>query len=443
MIASMKLRRRSILGLAGIAPVALATCTTRRAAATDTAPAPPPSGEARWARMRGDFLLSRDRIHLASLLIASNPTPVREAINRIQASLDEDPVTLLEHEFTTSERTNATLAAAAQYMGVAPDEIALTDSTTSGIAVIYGGMAFQRGDEIVTTKHDHFVTHESLRLAADRTGATVRTVTLYEKGLEARAGAMVKAIESALTPSTRVVAVTWVHSCTGVKIPVRAIADAIAKANASRGPRERILLCVDGVHGFGIEDVSMADLGCDFFIAGCHKWIFGPRGTGLVWGRPEAWERVVPTACPFHIGYVFAREYGGPVPKPAAGIMSPGGFRAFEHRWALAEAFKYHLQIGKSDVQRRIHDLARQCRAGLASMRHVTLHTPLDASLASGIVCFEVAGMKPPEVVAALLAKGIIGSATPYLPSYARLTPSLVNTPEEIERTLAAVRDLA
>jgi selenocysteine lyase/cysteine desulfurase len=188
----------------------------------------------------------------------------------------------------------------------------------------------------------------------------------------------------------------------------------------------------------------MAELGCDFFMAGCHKWILGPRGTGLVWGRPEAWERIVPTVCPFHQQYLGAREYGlGPVPKPNAGIMTPGGFRAYEHRWALAEAFKYHLDLGKPDVERRIHELALQCRTGLAAMKHVTLHTPVDTALASGIICFEVAGMKPDAVTASLLAKGIIGSTTPYVPPYARLTPSVVNTPEEIDRALGAVRGLA
>ena len=48
------------------------------------------------------------------------------------------------------------------------------------------------------------------------------------------------------------------------------------------------------MHGFGVEDATMADLGCDVFVAGCHKWIFGPRGTGLVWAKKEAWERMRP-----------------------------------------------------------------------------------------------------------------------------------------------------
>ena len=158
-------------------------------------------------------------------------------------------------------------------------------------------------------------------------------------------------------------AVTWVHSSTGVKLPLRAIADALRPLNASRPPAERVLLCVDGVHGLGVENVTLPELGCDFFVAGCHKWLFGPRGTGLVWGRDEAWERVRPTIPSF--------SGGGP-----AGELTPGGFHSFEHRWALSEAFAFHRAIGKARVAARIHDLSRRVKDGLTALPHVTLYTP-------------------------------------------------------------------
>src|SRR6266511_920295 len=84
-------------------------------------------------------------------------------------------------------------------------------------------------------------------------------------------------------------------SRTGVKLPLREIADAVVRANRGRREDERILLCVDGVHGFRIEDASPVELGADVFVSGCHKWLFGPRGTGLIWAAPHAWERLDPT----------------------------------------------------------------------------------------------------------------------------------------------------
>jgi selenocysteine lyase/cysteine desulfurase len=434
----MRSTRRSFLGLAS----AFAAACASHAAGPGAISAAPSAG--RWAALREDFLLAKDRIHLGNLLIASNPRPVREAVDAHRKLLDENPVDVLEEELHSGARTNATLDSAARYMGVARDEIALTDSTTSGLAIVYGGLVLEKGDEVVTTRHDHFVTHEALRLAAERSGATIKTVALYEDGHDAKAETMAKAIEEAISPATRVVAVTWVHSCTGVKTPIKIFADVVAKANGSRAAREKILLCVDGVHGFGVEAASISDLGCDVFVAGCHKWIFGPRGTGLVWAKSEVWERIRPQACPFTFDYIAAREMGkGRTPKPSGRTMTPGGFRAYEHRWALREAFEYHLRLGKSDVQGRIHELATRCKAGLAEMRHVKLHTPLDPTVSSGIITFEVAGMTVDDAIARLHKAKIVGTTTPYDPSFARFTPGLVNTPEEIDTALAAVKQLA
>src|SRR5262249_22562142 len=145
----------------------------------------------------------------------------------------------------------------------------------------------------------------------------------------------------------------------------------------------RIWLCVDGVHGLGVEDVVMADLGCDFFVAGTHKWMFGPRGTGVIWGRAELWPMLRPTIPSFGRSSYEASLRGAPGPRTTADVMTPGGFHSFEHRWALGEAFEFHREIGKAQVAERIHALNRQCKDGLAAMRHITLHTPRQDDVSS------------------------------------------------------------
>ena len=69
--------------------------------------------------------------------------------------------------------------------------------------------------------------------------------------------------------------------------------------------------------------------------------------------------------------------------------------------------------------------------------------TPLADELSAGIVCFEVAGLPPEAVVAGLRERGIVASVTPYATRYARLAPGLLNSPEEVEATLGAVRGIA
>jgi isopenicillin-N epimerase len=427
------LERRRFFGL--LAATAAIGCHVTQSKA---ASAEPPGDE--WSRLRAEFNLSPDDVHLAGFLLASHPRRVREAIERHRSGLDENPALYLEAHFAEQKPL---LASAAAYLGVQPEEIALTDSTTMGLALLYAGLPLGAADEVITTTHDHYATHESLRLATLRAGATLRKIVLYEDPSRASAETMTAAVARALSPKTRVVALTWVHSGTGVKAPVRAIADVVAKANRARDPEQRILLCVDGVHGLGIEDVTLAELGCDFFAAGTHKWLFGPRGTGILWGRAQLWPRLRPIIPHFGQAAYEAWMKGVDPPPTTADMMSPGGFHSFEHRWALGEAFEFHRAIGKRKVAQRIHELNRQCKEGLAKLANVKLHTPLSDDLSSGIITFEVAGLTPDEVVQRLLDKHIVASHTPYATSYARLAPGLLNSPAEIERALAEIRALA
>jgi isopenicillin-N epimerase len=122
--------------------------------------------------------------------------------------------------------------------------------------------------------------------------------------------------------------------------------------------------------------------------------------------------------------------------------MTPGGFHAFEHQWAMATAFNMHKQMGAGHVAARIRSLNDQLKASLADNRKIRMHTPMSGDLSAGMVAFEIEGLKPEEVVKRLLDQKIIASTSPYAVSYARLAPSLVNTPEEVERAARAVHAL-
>jgi isopenicillin-N epimerase len=388
----------------------------------EIAAAPEADAALDWAAVRRQFLLAPGWVHMSGLLLASHPAPVRRAIERHRRRLDANPVHYLHEQGPRLEA--AVLRAGGAYMRARPADIALTDSTTMGLGLLYNGVDLRAGQEALTTTHDFYATHEALRLKAVRTGATVRRVPLYRNAARATVDEIVSSLVAAVGPRTRVIALTWVHSSTGVKLPLRRIAQALGQRRA------RVLLCVDGVHGLGVEDATVGSLGCDFLVAGCHKWLFGPRGTGIVWGRRSAWEDVRATI----------PSFSGTATPGAE--MTPGGFHSFEHRWALAEAFRLHLRIGKPRVERRIHALNRRLKAGLAAMPHVTLVTPRSETLSAGLVCFSVDRMSPGAVVAALRRKRIIATVTPYDPPYARLAPGLINTPADVDRALRAIRSL-
>jgi selenocysteine lyase/cysteine desulfurase len=380
---------------------------------------------------------------------------VRAAIERLRGLLDADPFTTVEHgmgfDAFLGEQSREdpypvrVQQAAARYVGGRPQEIALTDSTTQGLALIYQGLTLKPGDEILCTTHDHYVHHEAIRLAAEKSGAKTRRVALYDDPANTPAEEMVARLKRAIGPYTRIVGITWVHSSTGVKIPARALAQAVAEANHTRGESERILVVLDAVHGFGNQEEQIAHLGVDFAAAGTHKWIFAPRGTGIVWVPEKNWGRIRPTIPTFYDIEPYAAWEDQRPPKAPTSIswISPGGFKAFEHQWAMTEAFDFHERIGRKRIAERTAALNTQCKEGLAKIPGVKVFTPRDPALSAGIICFEVGGQRANETVHKLHARKVVASSSPYKISHARLAPSLVNDEREVEAALRAVREIA
>jgi selenocysteine lyase/cysteine desulfurase len=447
----MSLNRRDFVATVGLSLVGGAT--SRKALADAQAAAPAVDGSSDWAAVKAQFdLLTPEWLHFSQFYIVSHPKPVREAIERHRGNLDKNPFTTVEHGmgfdvFLGEESRDEPLPLrvqrrAASYVGGKPGEIALTDSTTQGLALIYMGLPLKAGDEILCTTHDHYVHHEAIRLAAEKSGASWRREPLYADSAAATADEMVANLKRAIGPKTRVVGITWVHSSSGVKIPARALTQAVAEVNSGRGEKDRILVVLDAVHGFGNQGEQIATLGADFVAAGTHKWIFAPRGTGILWVPEKNWGRISPTIPTFYDLEPFAAWEDQRPPNPPTSIawISPGGFKAFEHQWAMGEAFEFHERIGRERIAGRIAALNTQLKDGLANIPKVKVLTPRDPALSAGITCFEVDGQTASQTVHALHARKVMASTSPYKISKARLAPSLVNDEREVDGALRAVR---
>lgn len=254
----------------------------------------------------GAFALDADLIHMNTMLIASPPTRVRKAIDHHRAELDRDPAGYFfrrrrgEPGVLALREIEGVTRAAARYLGLslsddtrASSYIALTDSTTMGLALLAGGLEVRPGQEVVVTKHAFYSWRKSWELRCAATHVVCREIRLFCDPRRVTEEEVIQNVEAALSERTRVLALTWVQSNTGVKLPIRRIGRLVRALNRSRSRSDRILFCVDGVHGFGVENTSFEELCCDFLVAGCHKWLFGPRGTSSsctvwMWARSHS-----------------------------------------------------------------------------------------------------------------------------------------------------------
>ena len=439
----MDINRRSFM-LAQSAAVGIALTPSTLLAALESSAKPSPKAET-WDAVRRLFNLSPDWMHFSGFFIASHPAPVRDAIEACRKAIDENPFTTVEEGLFKPEGKSVQDQVrddVAAYLGGRGEDVALVSNTTSGLALVYGGLPLGPGDEVLTTTHDHYVHHTAIHLAVKRNGAAVRKVALYDDPSKATIAGIVERVRREVRPSTRVLGITWVSSQTGVKLPIKEIAAVIADINGKRPFDERVILLVDGVHGLGSVDETVADMGADVFVAGTHKWMFGPRGTGIVWARPEVWARMTPSIPSFGEEEQFMAwaENREPRTPATAARMSPGGFLAYEHQWALGAAFRLHRELGRARIAARVSELNGQIKEGLVKIPGLTLLTPRDSRLSAGICTFVVKGLTTDEVVDGLKARRVIASHSPYRPSYPRLSAGIFNTPDEIRSALEALK---
>ena len=153
----MTLNRRDFVASVGWSFLASA------AARADAAKSTPTQGAADysdWSTVRAQFDLSPEWLHLSQFYIVSHPRPVRESIERYRRMLDANPFNTVERGMGFEALLAGAQAeslpmrvqhAAADYVGGQPDDVALTDSTTQGLALIYNGLTLKTGDEILAT----------------------------------------------------------------------------------------------------------------------------------------------------------------------------------------------------------------------------------------------------------------------------------------------------
>lgn len=417
--------RRTFLKQAGVfaASLPLGAALMPQALADSQAPA----ANAPWTGLKQLFNQDPNYLHFSNFLVASHPKPVREAIDRYRQQIDRNPGLAMDWGLEeTWKREGQVREWAGRYLNAKPAQIALTGSTSEGLAMIYGGIKLRPDQEILTTVHEHYATQNVLDFRVLKQGTQVRRFTLFEDASRVSADEILGNIQRSIRPNTRVLGMTWVQSGSGVKLPIGEIGRLVDALNRNRDENDRILYVVDGVHGFGVENLDFPDMHCDFFIAGTHKWMFGPRGTGLVCARDAENKYVTPMVPTFSEDTNFATT------------MTPGGFHAFEHRWAVDEAFKLHLQLGKPQVQARIHALNSELKSRLLDHPQIELVTPRSPALSAGFTFFRVKGQDSEAVVAHMMKNRVVIDAVDRdVGPVIRTSPGLLNSSDEIQRFMS------
>ncbi|PKL62858.1 MAG: cysteine desulfurase [Methanomicrobiales archaeon HGW-Methanomicrobiales-2] len=384
---------------------------------------------------RADFPITRDLIYLDSAATSLTPTPVVEAMVeydlRYRANVGRGVHRLAA---VATHRYRDARDAIKSFVGGDGGTLAVTRNTTEAIGMVAAGLAWQKGDRVVTTLLEH---HSNL----------LPWLRLRERGVavdivrpDAGGSLDLADLEAAIRDDTRLVAVTHASNVLGTVLPVHEIAGICR----DRGAR----LLVDGAQSVPHIPVDVAGIGCDYFCFSGHKML-GPTGTGGIWMRRPDLEPLFVGGGSIESatadGYTLARgeeryEAGTP---PIAGTIG------------LARAAAYLREIGMGAVRRHEERLAIRLIDGLAALDGVTVvgaDTPGDRI---GVVSFAVEGMHPHEVAqvldeaSAVLVRSGHHCCQPLMEHLGlpdgtvRASTYIYTTRDEIETMIATVEELS
>jgi selenocysteine lyase/cysteine desulfurase len=378
--------------------------------------------EALWQLVKRQFPLEEGLLYLNAANVCPASRPVLDRYAELLRDFQANPSFQNRDKYRPLRESVRGKVAA--LLGVSADEIAITRNTSEGSNLVVGGIDLKPGEEVVITDHNHPSNNESWKLRARRAGFVVRSVPVP---VPARSPEdLVAGIERAITPRTRVIAITHLTSTTGIRFPIKPVAE-LAR-------RRDIFLHVDGAQTFGACAVDLKDLGCDSYSASAHKWPMGPLEAGILYVRSERIVQLWPSI----VSAGWTDELKGARKFEAVGQQDDPRVAA------LGAAIDLLNLIGIRQVEARVQLLAGRAKSALAALANVELKTNHESELSGGVVKFRLKDLPTAQAYELLWRRHRLAIAmTPGGASEGlRFSPHIYNTCEEIDRAVAAVREL-
>lgn len=260
-------------------------------------------------------------------------------------------------KFGAEELAEKTRGIAAKFLGCDINEMLITNSTTSGMNAIAQGLRFKAGDRILTTDQEHGGGLLCWNYFAKYYGVIVDKIKIPPG--ENNTELILKRVKDNFRKKTKLISISHVFSSTGLRMPIDEISS-IARANGA-------LCIVDGAQAAGAIEVNVKKLGCHAYATSGHKWLMGPKGTGLLYLSKDAQDTIRPIQ--FEESYNTYNDGNGVV--NLACILG------------LGKAIEYLESIGISEIEKHNLSLRNRLYAKLKDLSNVTILSPAEGSLTS------------------------------------------------------------
>jgi isopenicillin-N epimerase len=384
---------------------------------------PSAANEAYWSLVKQQFPLDQDLIYLNAANVCPASRPVLDRHAQFMRDFQSNPSFQNRAKYDSMrERLRDKIAA---MLRVTSDELAITRNTSEGSNIIVKGVDLKPGDEVLITAHNHPSNNDSWKVRAARDGFTVKVLPVRVPA--ASREELIAQFDKAITEHTKVVAITHLTSTTGILYPAKEVAQMARQRGA--------WMHLDGAQTFGALDVDLKDIPCDSYSTSAHKWLMGPLEAGVLFVRapriPQIWPSIVTAGWSDHLRGARKLEVYGQRDDPR--IV------------ALESAIDFAMLIGMTNIESRVRLLATRMKQQLKDSPNVVLKTNVEPELSAGVVKCDVRTVPTKQAYDRLWERHRISIAmTSSGDSQGlRFSPHVYNSMEDVDRAVAAVRELS
>ena len=364
---------------------------------------------------------------------AGSALPPDVVVDTVISYLQEEAINGgYETEAKYKDQLENTYDLIAKLINAHKDEVAIVENASTAWGLVFHGIDFKPGDEIITTEMEYITNLIGFINMQKTHGVMLKIIPNDEQGKF-----NVQALQDAISPQTKLIAVTHMPSSSGAMMPIVEIG-AIAR-------RHKILYLVDACQTAGQALIDVEEIGCDMLSVTGRKYLRAPRGTGFLYVRKNVQDQ-------FRL--LFMDGFSSPTVSLHDYTIRPDArrFELYEKSRALTlglgKAIEYALEIRVDRIWQRVQLLATSLRSQLTAIDGITVHDNGDEL--SGIVTFSVKGIDSQSVKTKLseqninVSVGIAKATLIYmekhnLTSIVRASVHYYNTEEEIEKICTAL----
>jgi selenocysteine lyase/cysteine desulfurase len=386
-----------------------------------------PNDERFWSFVREQFPLTRERVYLNTGGLGASPYAVIDAVVSRLNELERISETGHSEQLWSSVKQKA-----ATLLGCDAEEIAYTRNATEGINIVCNGLPLKRNDEVITTTHEHVGNAVPWLARQKRDGIVIK---LFEPSTKSALENLDR-LERLISKRTRVISVPHATTTTGQILPVKEIA-ALAKA-------KNLWFFIDGAQTAGMLNFNLHEIGGDAYATSGHKWLLGPKGTGLLYVRKDMLDTIQALEVGAYSDKSHDLRTGELTLHPTAqryeyGTVSTPIFAG------LGTAIDFLMKIGMENVWARDAALSTAFHNGLQEIPSVEILSPPHPAERSAMIAFKMKNIEYLKLQSFLAEKyklrtrGVGEGGVNAL----RISWHIYNSFEEVNRVLEGVNEAA